>query len=174
MTKRYYLDERPEKRSRAEQAVINEQNFEEMRQTLIKVAQGAADYIHKKQEISAALRGGDIALECEELSVLEFDEDYTVAKYDGKEVKFRKGGLESEMLGILARAVTSKNNDVQEEQLASSLERATGKYCDFKTVRNTRNRLNAKLQNELWLPNVVKLDGGKYGLEERFLRSHKK
>lgn len=174
MTKRYYLDERPEKRSRAEQAEINEQNLEEMRQTLIKVAQGAAGYIHKQQEISAALRGGDIALRCEELSVLELNSDYTVAKYDGKEVKFRKDGLESEMLGILARATASKDKAVQEEQLTGSLERAIGKYCDFKTVRNARDRLNAKFQNGLGLPNVVKLDDGKYGLEKRYLRSHKK
>ncbi len=31
MTKRYYLDKRPEERSKAEQAEINEQNLEEMR-----------------------------------------------------------------------------------------------------------------------------------------------
>lgn len=174
MAKRYYLDERPEERSKAEQAEINEHNLEEMRQTFIKVAQDASDYIHRQQKIGAALKNGSIALVCEEPSILEFNSSYTAVKYDGKEVKFKEGGLESEMLGILARVMTSKNKTVQEQQLAGSLGRATGKYCDFKTVRNTRDRLNTKIQDGLGLPNVIKLDDGKYGLDERFLRAHKK
>lgn len=174
MVKRFFLDERPEGRSEAEQAKINEQNFEVIRQTMIKVSQGAADYMHRQQEISAALRKGSIALASEELSTLEFNEDYTVAKYDGKEVKFKKGGLENEMLSILGRATNSKNKTVIEQQLVGSLERATDKDCEFKMVRNTRDRLNAKFQSGLGLPDVVKLDDGKYGLEERYLRLPKK
>lgn len=178
MVKRYYYDERPEGRTKEEQAKINKQNWEEWYQWLLKTMQGAVDYLEEKEEASyrlrKALEDGDIAFACEELSILEFNDNYTVAKYDGKEVKFKKGGLESEMLGILARAAANKNKTVQEEQLVGSLERATGKYCDFKTVRNTRDRLNAKFQDDLGLPNVVKLGNGKYELEERFLRSHKK
>lgn len=174
MAKRYFLDKRPEGRSEVEQAKINEQNFEAMRQTMIKVTQGAAGYLHKQQEIGAALRKGSIALVSEELSVLEFNSDYTIAKYDGKEAKFKKGGLENEMLSILGRAAKGKNKTVVEQQLVGSLERATNKDCEFKMVRNTRDRLNAKFQSGLGLPNVVKLDDGKYGLEERYLRLPKK
>lgn len=178
MAKRYYYDERPEGRSKEEQAKINKQNWDEFYQGLLKSLQGAVDWMHQKEEDSLRLRqafdSGEIAFSCEELSTLEFNDDYTVAKYDGKEVKFKKGGLESEMLGILGRAAKSKNKTVAEQQLVGSLERATGKYCDFKTVRNTRDRLNAKFQDGLELPNVVKLDDGEYGLEERFLRAHKK
>lgn len=174
MRTRYYLGERPEGRSEKEQAEINRQNEEEWWQRVEKAIQGAADYIHRKQEIRFAINEGKLAIVREELSILEFNNDYTVAAYDGKEVKFKKGGLESEMLGILGRATKGKNKTVVEQQLFGSLERATGKYCDFKTVRNTRDRLNAKFQDGLGLPNVVKLDDGKYGLEERFLRAHKK
>lgn len=174
MVKQYFIDERPEGRSETEQAEINEQNFEEMRQTLIRLARGAADYMQRQQKISAALRRGSIALVSEELSILEFNEDYTVAKYDGKEVKFKKGGFENEMLSILGRVANSKNKTVVEQQLVGSLERATDKDCEFKMVRNTRDRLNAKFQSGLGLPNVVKLDDGKYGLEERYLRLPKK
>lgn len=145
-----------------------------MRQTLIKAAQDAADYLHRQQAIGVALRKGDIALASEELSILEFNDDYIVAKYDSKEVKFKKSRLESEMLGILVRAANSSNKTVTEGQLVGSLERATGKNCIYKTARNTRNRLNAKLQDRLGLVNVIKMDDGKYSLEERYLRPQKK
>lgn len=178
MAKRYYYDKRPEGRSKEEQAKINKQNWEEWYQWLLKTMQGAVDYLEEKEEASyrlrKALEDGDIAFACEELSVLEFDDDYTVAKYDGKEVKFKKGGLESEMLGILVRAAKSENKTIVEQQLVGSLGRATNKDCDFKMVRNTRDRLNTKFQSGLGLPNVVKLDDGKYGLEERYLRLSKK
>lgn len=178
MAKRYYYDKRPEGRSKEEQAKINKQNWDEFYQGLLKSLQGAVDWMHQKEEDGLRLRrafdSGEVAFTCEELSTLEFNDDYTVAKYDDKEVKFKKGGLESEMLGILCRAVKNANKTIVEEQLVGSLERATGKDCDFKTVRNTRDRLNAKFQDGLGLPNVVKLDDGKYGLEERFLRAHKK
>lgn len=175
--KRYYYDERPEGCSKEEQAKINKKNWDEWYQWLIKTMQGAIDHMEEKEEanyrLRKALEDGDIAFACEELLSLEFNEDYTVAKYDGKEAKFKKGGLENEMLGILARATISKSKTVQEQQLVGSLERATGKCCDFKTARNTRDRLNAKFQAKLGLSSVVKLDNGKYGLEERYLRLSK-
>lgn len=178
MAKRYYYDERPEGRSKEEQAKINKENWDEWYQWLLKTAQGAVDYLKEKEEagyrLRKALENGDIAFACEELSVLEFNSDYTMAQYDGKEVKFKKGGLESEMLGILVRAANSSNKTVVEEQLVGSLERATGDSHNYKTVRNARDRVNTKLLKVLGLPNVIKLDGGKYGLEERYLRSHKK
>ncbi|MCM1324950.1 MAG: hypothetical protein NC218_12635 [Acetobacter sp.] len=146
-----------------------------MRQTLIKAAQGASDYLHQHRKISAALKQGSIALTCEEVSALEFNSDYMEAKYDGKKVKFKKNGLESKMLGILAQAANSKNKLVDEEQLIGSLERATGKDdIIYKTVRNTRDRINKKLHNGLGLPEVVKMTDGKYQLEERYLRSSRK
>jgi len=175
MVKRYFPGERPEERSKEEQAKINEQNFEEWRQSLIKVAQGAADYLHEQQKIGAALRRGNLAFVCEELSVLEFNGDCTVAKYDGKEVKFKKDGLESEMLSSLVRAANSKGRIITEDQLIGSLERATGRDdVIYKTVRNARDRINRKLCNGLGLTEVIRMVDRKYQLEGRYLYPSKK
>ncbi len=178
MVKRYFYSKRPNGITKEEQAKTNQQNWDEYYANLIRNLQGGVNWLQKREEErwerKQAFEEGEIAFSCEELSFLEFDKDYTIAKYDGKEVKFRKGGFENEMLGILSRAIASKVKTVTEEQLAGSLERATGKNCIYKTVRNTRDRLNAKFQSGLGLSNVVKSDNGEYELEERYLRLPKK
>lgn len=179
MVKRYYLDERPEGRSKEEQAKINKQNeaeqWQHLIETLEKVKKGTDEYFAQKQRMRLAIDNGEIAIVSEELSILEFNDDYTVAKYDNKQVKFKKSGLESEMLRILARAATSKNKVVQEEYLISSLERATGRDdIIYKTVRNTRDRINKKLHDGLGLlSEVVKIANNSYQLEEGYLHPSK-
>ena len=78
------------------------------------------------------------------------------------------------MLGILARAVVGKNKVIQEEQLIGSLGRATGRDdIIYKTVRNTRDRINKKLYDGFGLNEAIKMADNKYWLEERYLQTSK-
>lgn len=177
MAKRYYYEERPKGRSKEEQAKINKQNWNDFHQGLLQTLRRVADWVKEREEtnilIHQAFDSGEIAFSCEEISTLEFNADYTMAKYNDKEVKFRKNGFESEMLRILARAVSEKTKTVTEAQLIGSLERATGKDCIYKTVRNTRDRINKKLYGELGLASVIRMNDNKYELDERYLRPQK-
>lgn len=180
MTKRYIYENRPKERSKEEQAKINEQNWNEWYQNFIGTMQGAVKYIEEKEEAGyqsrKSLENGDIAFSCEEISTLQFNDDYTIARYGNKKVTFRKDGLESAMLNVLERAAhaNTKTKSVKGEQLVGSLERATDVICNHKTAKNTRARINQKMQKELGITNVIQVNNSEYQLNQRYLTPYKK